>query len=216
MSQAADLIRNKRRLFAMPGGKHDHMVRLLARALPGAVGVIVAVMVIAPIFPRGEVSFLLDRNKVAVTQERIRMEQATYRGQDNRGRAFSLTAGNAVQRSAKVPVVEMKDLFAQMLMSDGPATLKAPDGAFHYDTNRVNVRGPLDFSAAGGYRLTTSAVEIDLKQQHVTGSGGVSGAVPSGTFTADRIEADLDERTVTLSGRARMRMQPGQLRVPAH
>ncbi len=215
MTQAADIIRNKRRMLALPGGTHDRVVHFLAKALPGGVGVIVAIMVIAPIFPRGEVSFLLDRNKVAITRERLRIEQAMYRGQDNRGRAFSLTAGSAVQASAKNPVVEMRNLAALMHLADGPAELRAPDGSFFYDQSRVDVRGPLEFSAAGGYRMTTSAVTIDLKQQHVTGIGGVSGAVPTGTFSADRFDADLDERTVTLSGRARLAMQPGRLRNPA-
>ncbi|MFM5930997.1 MAG: LPS export ABC transporter periplasmic protein LptC [Novosphingobium sp.] len=214
MTQAADIIRNKRRLFALPGGRHDRMVRLLATALPAGVGAIVAVMVIAPLFPRGEVSFLLDRNKVAVAKERIRVESAMYRGQDNKGRAFALTAGSASQPDAEKAVVVMNDLAARIMLSDGPAELRAPDGSFFYDTEMVQVRGPVDFRAAGGYRLTTSAVTIDLKQQHVTGAGGVSGAIPAGTFSADRIDADLDERTITLTGRARLNMQPGRMAVP--
>lgn len=214
MTQAADIIRDKRRHFALPGGRHDRMVRLLAKVLPAGVGAIVAVMVIAPLFPRGEVSFLLDRNKVAVAKERIRVESAMYRGQDNKGRPFSLTAGSASQPDAEKPVVVMIDLAARILLSDGPAELKAPDGAFYYDSERVEVRGPVDFRAAGGYRLTTSAVTIDLRQQHVTGAGGVAGAIPAGTFSADRFDADLDERVIALTGRARLNMQPGRFAVP--
>jgi len=44
--------------------------------------------------------------------------------------------------------------------------------------------------------------------------GGVSGAIPAGTFSADRFDADLDERVISLTGRARLRMQPGRLTVP--
>lgn len=215
MTQAADIIRDKRRAFALPGGAHDRLVRFLAKALPGGVGAVVAVMIIAPMFPRGEVSFLLDRNRVAVTQERVRLEQATYRGQDNKGRAFSLTAGSALQRSATHPEVEMRNLAAQMLLADGPAELRAPGGLFHYDSNKVDVYGPVEFNSAGGYRLTTSNVSIDLKAQRASGTGGVSGTVPSGTFSAGQIDADLANRTVTLSGRARFSMQPGKLRNPA-
>ena len=214
MTQAADQIRDRRRHFALPGGSHDRVVRFLALALPGAVGVIAAVMIIAPMFPRGELSFLLDRNRVAMTEDRIKLDQAMYRGADNKGRPFSVTAGSAVQHSPKVQMVEMTDLAARILLSDGPAELSAPDGTFHYDTNMIEVRGPVDFRSAGGYRLTTSAVSIDLKQQHVTGAGGVAGTVPTGTFSADRFDADLDNRTVTLSGRARLNMQPGRIRVP--
>jgi lipopolysaccharide export system protein LptC len=214
MTHAADLIRSKRQAFALPGGSHDRLVRFLGMVLPAGVGIIVAVMVIAPLFPRGEVSFLLDRNKVALAMERLKLDHAMYRGMDNRGRPFSLTAGSAVQHTAKVPVVTMSNLSARLLLTDGPAELTAPDGAFHYDSNIVDVRGPVDFSAAQGYRMTISNVTIDLKQQHVTGLGGVAGAIPAGTFSADRLDADLDERTVTLSGKARLRMEPGKMRMP--
>jgi len=214
MTQAADLIRDKRHAFALPGGSHDRLVHFLVRVLPAGVGAIVAIMIVAPLFPRGEVSFLLDRNKVALARERLRLDNALYRGQDGRGRPFSLTAGSAVQRSAKVHVVQMNNLSARMLLTDGPAELMAPDGAFHYDTNMVDIRGPVDFRAAQGYRLTTSNVSIDLKHQHLTGLGGVAGAIPAGTFSADRFDVDLDERTVTLTGHARLRMEPGKLRMP--
>lgn len=214
MTQAADQIRSERRFRALPGGRHDRWVRLLAKALPAGVGAIVAVMVIAPLFPRGEVSFLLDRNKVAVAKERIRVESALYRGQDNKSRPFSVSAGSASQPDANLPIIVMRELAASIVLSDGPAEIKAPDGSFDYTAETVSVRGPVDFQAAGGYRLTTSAVTIDLRQQHVTGAGGVTGAIPAGTFSADRIDADLEERTIALTGRARLHMQPGRVTVP--
>jgi lipopolysaccharide export system protein LptC len=207
MTEQADQIRDRRHHFALPGGSHDRLVRFLATALPAGIGAVLAVMIIAPLFPRGEISFLLDRNKVAVTRERLRIDHAMYRGEDARGRPFSVTAGNAVQRSAKVQVVQMDDLAARILLTDGPAELKARDGSYNLTENAILVNGPVDFRAADGYRMTTNNVRIDLKQQHVTGSGGVAGAVPSGTFTAQKIEADLEQRTVALEGRARLRMQ---------
>jgi len=207
MTEQADQIRDRRHHFALPGGSHDRLVRFLATALPAGIGAVLAVMIIAPLFPRGEISFLLDRNKVAVTRERLRIDHAMYRGEDARGRPFSVTAGNAVQRSAKVQVVQMDDLAARILLTDGPAELKARDGSYNLTENAILVNGPVDLRAADGYRMTTNNVRIDLKQQHVTGSGGVAGAVPSGTFTAQKIEADLEQRTVALEGRARLRMQ---------
>lgn len=65
-TQEAEQLRSRRQHFAAPGGSHDRLVRLLARVLPMGVGVLAALMVITPLSPRGEVSFLLDRNKVAV------------------------------------------------------------------------------------------------------------------------------------------------------
>jgi lipopolysaccharide export system protein LptC len=214
MTIQADLIRDKRRAFAAPGSSHDRLVRLLVRVLPAGVGMIAAIMILAPFTPRGEISFLLDRNRVAVTTERLRVDKAMYRGADNQGRPFSLTAGSAVQRSASQPTVEMSDLVARILLTDGPAEISARTGRYDITNERVGVEGPLNFRAADGYSMSASNVTIDLKTRRVEGSGGVAGSIPAGTFSANRIVADLSARTVALDGRARLRMEPGKLRMP--
>jgi lipopolysaccharide export system protein LptC len=214
MSQAANLVRDRRRHFAAPGGSHDRLIQFLAVALPGGIGVIAAVMILSPLSPRGEISFLLDRNKVQVTNERIRVNGATYRGEDNQGRPFSVSAGNAVQATSRVPVVSMETLAARIELAEGPAELTAIRGIYDYSAETVSVEGPVRFTAADGYSMTTSHVAIDLNARRVTGSGGVSGAIPAGTFSANQIVADLSERSVMLDGNARLHMAPGQLRMP--
>ena len=214
MTAQADIIRNRRRHFAAPGGSHDRLIRVLATVLPGAVGVIAAVMILAPLSPRGEISFLLDRNKVTVTKERLRVVNALYRGEDDKGRAFSVGAGSAVQVSAAEPLVRMETLVARILLAEGPAELTAADGTYDFQAEKVTASGPVVFTAADGYRLMTSGVSIDLNSRRVVGAGGVSGAIPAGTFSADRIIADLQERSVTLDGHARLQMAPGKLRMP--
>jgi lipopolysaccharide export system protein LptC len=214
MTAQADLIRDKRQHFAAPGGFHDRLVGFLAKALPAAIGVVAAVMILTPLSPRGEISFLLDRNKVAVTPERVHVDKAMYRGEDNHGRDFVLTAGSAIQPSPNSPILLLDDLLARIQLKDGPAVLKAPDGRYNFNTSVVSVPGPVNFAAADGYRMVTHNVGIDLKTRHIQGSGGVSGTVPAGTFSAERISGDLGARTVTLEGNARLRMTPGKMRMP--
>ena len=214
MTAQADRLRLRRRAFAAPGGAHDRMLHLLNAMLPMGVGVVAAVMLVSPLFPGSEVSFLLDRNKVAVTHERLRLSDAMYRGQDNQGRAFEVTAANAVQHSAQVPEVELQGLNATIQLADGPAQASAKQGRYRLDSDKVLIDGELDFRAANGYAMTTRGVGIDLKTRTAMGAGGVSGTVPSGTFSADRLSADLSGRTVTLDGHARLRMVPGKIRMP--
>ena len=57
-------------------------------------------------------------------------------------------------------------------------------------------------------------VSIDLENKALIGEGTVEGEIPAGTFRANRIVADLGERTITLDGQARLRMTPGKLRMP--
>jgi lipopolysaccharide export system protein LptC len=210
----AKALRNKRQHFAAPGGSHDKLVGFLARALPMGVGVLAALMIITPLSPRGEVSFLLDRNEVAVIDERLSVDNAMYRGRDNKGRPFSITAGEAVQRSSAEGKVRMEDLLAQLLLEDGPARLSAPGGIYDISEEVVDVMGTVRVRTADGYAVTASGVSFDLETRTMQGSGGVEGAVPAGTFSADRMRGDLDARTFSLEGNARLDMVPGKLRMP--
>ena len=213
-TQEAKARRSERQHWAEPGGSHDRMVAFLSRALPMGVGVLAALMVITPLSPRGEVSFLLDRNKVAVINERLRVDNALYRGADNKNRPFSLTAGEAVQRSSAEGIVRMNDVVARLLLDEGPARLVAQGGQYSIDNEIVAVRGPLRLTAADGYRMVARGVSLDLANKQLVGSGGGDGAIPAGTFSADRLNADLSARTITLTGNARLRMEPGKLRMP--
>jgi len=213
-TQEAKALRGKRQHFAAPGGSHDRVVWFLARALPMGVGVIAALMIVTPLSPRGEISFLLDRNKVQVIDERLRVDNAMYRGSDAQGRPFSLTAGEAVQRSGAEGIVRLRDLVARILLPEGPASVRAPAGQYDIRDEVVAVPGGVVVTAADGYRLEARGVSVDLPEKRMVGSGGVSGAIPAGTFAANRLDADLDARTVSLSGNARLHMVPGKLRMP--
>ncbi len=210
----AKQLRNQRQHFAAPGGSHDRLVTFLGRALPMGVGIVAALMIITPLSPGTEVSFLLDRNKVAMIDERLSVSNAMYRGQDDGGRPFSLTAGEAVQRSSREGIVRMEDMMAQILLRDGPARISAEGGAYDIDSEVMTVDGPLRLSAADGYTMTARGVSVDLQSRVMVGDGRVEGEVPAGTFEADRIEVDIDERKISLRGNARLTMRPGELRVP--
>ncbi len=210
----AKALRNQRQHFAAPGGSHDRLIGFLGRVLPMLVGVVAALMVITPLSPRGEVSFLLDRNKVAMINERLSVDNAMYRGRDDTGRPFSITAGEAVQRSSAEGLVRMDDLIAQLLLSDGPARISAPGGTYDLDEEVVDVDGSVRLTAADGYTMTASGVSVDLDARTMKGDEGVEGEVPAGAFSARAIRADLNARTLALEGNARLSMVPGELRVP--
>lgn len=212
-SEAREL-RSKRQHSAAPGGRHDKLVGVLARVLPMGVGVIAALMIVTPLSPRGEVSFLLDRTKVAVIDERLSVDNAMYRGRDNDGRPFSITAGEAVQKSSAEGLVRMQSLMAQLLLEDGPARLSAPGGIYDINKEVVTVNGTVRVRTADGYSMTANGVSFDLEARTMRGDAGVEGAVPAGTFSADAMRADLDKRIIALNGNARLTMTPGDLRMP--
>lgn len=213
-TKKAKKLRSLRQHYASTGGSHDKLIEKLNKGLPIGVGVVAALMIFTPLSPGKEVSFLLDRNKVALIDERLAVENAMYRGQDDSGRPFSITAGNAVQRSSREGVVRMRNLVAQILLRDGPARISAAGGVYDIEEETIKVDGPLTLSAKDGYSMTASGVSVDLKTRLINGEGRVAGAVTAGQFAADKISVDIDERKISLTGNARLTMNPGELRVP--
>ena len=208
MSDIAVRMRSERRLWAVPGSSHDRVVRWLRVTLPIAIGALLAFMVTAPLAVGGDVSFVLDKKKVEVARERLRVQSPVYRGEDARGRDFMISAGSAVQKSSAEPVVQISDLSARIALTDGPATLDAAHARYDLDKQQVKIDSPVQFRAADGYSLQTTAATVDLNTRRLKSDGPVEGTVPLGTFSARNMTADLEQRVVTLNGNARLRIKP--------
>ncbi|QNQ09215.1 LPS export ABC transporter periplasmic protein LptC [Sphingomonas alpina] len=212
MSEVAVRVRSERQVWAAPGSSHDRVVAASKILLPVGIGVLAGFLVMAPLTTTGDVSFLLDKNKVEVAKERLRIQKALYRGEDGKGQPFALTAGSAVQQSSREPIVQLNVLTAAISLPDGPATLVADKGHYNMNTEQVAVDGPIQFNAANGYKLNTNDAVVDLKTRKLRSGSAVTGTVPQGTFSADGMKADLETHVVTLDGNARLRIVPGRNR----
>jgi lipopolysaccharide export system protein LptC len=208
MSEVARRERSKRERWALPGGTHDRLVATARIGLPTLIGVLTAFLVMAPLTAGGDVSFVLDKNKVDVATERLKLQAAQYRGQDSKGQPFRLDAGSAIQKSSAEPIVQLNTLDAHIELSDGPAQIEANTGRYDMDTQKVRLDGPLNFTAAGGYDLKTNDATLDLANRTMESGGAVTGTVPQGRFSANKLRADLEGRTVKLDGNARLRIVP--------
>jgi lipopolysaccharide export system protein LptC len=212
MSELANSERVQKRGWARPGGSHDKLIRVLKIGLPTLIGVILAFLFFAPLAEKQEVSFLLDKHKVGSADERLKLTAVTYRGQDNEGRPFTLSARSGVQQTSANQVVDISDLQAQMQLDNGPARLQADRAQYLMDRDHVNVIGPLVFTAADGYRMTTRDVNVDMRARTMQSRGAVEGQMPLGRFTAGQMQVDLPNRRVVLTGRPRLHIVQGGLR----
>ena len=195
-----------------PRRSRDLVVRTLKVALPLLIGLLAAYLVLAPLQRNKEISFILDKNKVETAKERMRVQSARYQGQDNEGRPFVVAADQAVQARSTDPVVRILGMAARIQLAEGPASLSARRGQYNLEEERVQVIGPVLFSAYDGYRLQTSDVTVDLNTREMTGSGRVEGRMPLGTFSADKMTASLPDRRIVLTGRTRLHIEQGALR----
>ena len=212
MSDLANQERATKQRWAIPGSSHDRVVRFAKVALPSAVGVVIAFLAMAPLDKSGDVSFILDKNQVENVPERMRVEQAQYVGEDNRGQKFQITANRALQRSSEQPIVDISGMMARFGLTQGPVTVAANKGQYNLDQQRVSVMGPVRVSGPEGEQLLTRDVTVDLKQNTMVSQGNVAGRMELGQFQAGRLRANLNDRTVVREGGARVKIVQGAVR----
>src|SRR5690348_16031165 len=153
MAKAAASERVVKQRWAEPGSGHDRIVRLAKIVLPSAVGNLLAILALAPLEKKGDVSFILDKKKVQSAPERMRVESAQYTGTDNKGQQFVMLANRAIQRSSDTPLVDINGIFAKLTQTQGPVLIAAEKGRYNLDTQRVAVDGPVKVTGSDGFRL---------------------------------------------------------------
>jgi lipopolysaccharide export system protein LptC len=202
----------RKQVWAVPGSAHDRLVRWSKIVLPSAAGILIAMLMLAPLGKKGEVSFILDKKKVENAHERMRVEQARYTGSDDKGQKFVIVAKNAVQPSSDAPIVNINGMFAQLDQPQGPLMIGANRGRYNLDTQKIAIEGPVRVVGGDGYRLATRDVTVDMKQRRLQSAGPVSGSMRLGQFQAGQLQADLGSRTVVLGGGARLKIVQGAVR----
>lgn len=209
---AEGVMRGARQAWAAPGSAHDRLIRILRVLLPAAIVLLLIAMAIAPLTVGRDISFVLAKDRVAVARERMRVSDALYRGEDQKGQPFAIRAQTAVQVSSADPVVRMSDLSARIVLPEGPASIVAKTGRYDMAGERVLIDGAVRLTTSDGYRLDTRDVAVDLKTRRVASGGAVDGRMRLGTFGADHMTADLTSRVVVLEGRARLHIDQRQSR----
>ena len=212
MSDVAMQRRSVKRHWAEPGSRHDALIKLAKFGLPLAGIGFLLLLAIAPFDKQGDVSFILDKKEVDRAAERMRIEEARYSGEDNRGNKFTITADRAIQQRSDLPIVDIEGMMARLGLARGPLTIAALKGRYDLDTQMVEVNGPVRVVGPDGYLLQTRDVRVDLKDRTMTSDGRVTGRTELGQFAAGRMSADLGERTVTLSEGARLKIVQGAVR----
>jgi lipopolysaccharide export system protein LptC len=212
MAEAYPTQRPVKQRWAEPDSAHDVLVRWAKVVLPMAVGVLIAVLALAPLSKHSDVSFILDKKKVQNAHENMRVEAARYTGTDNKGQQFVMIASRAIQPSSETPLVNISGMFARLSLPQGPLVIAANEGRYNLNTQKVAVIGPVKVAGPQGYRLATRDVTVDLKAKQLASAGPVSGEMRLGQFQAGQLHADLGDRTVVLDGGARLKIVQGAVR----
>src|SRR4029450_8372465 len=189
MSEAADRKHEFKRHWPAPGSRHDTVVRSVKFGLPVVIVVLVVLLAIAPFERRGDVSFIVDKNEVEQARERMRVEQARYTGEDNKGQKFLIVADRAVQPSSNVPIVTIEGMRARLDLARGPLSIAALKGRYNLEQELVAVDGPIHVVGPDGYRLATRDVTVDLDKRTMHSKSRGSATMTPRQFQADTLSA---------------------------
>ena len=212
MSQAASRERAIKRHWAVPGSRHDRLVRAMKFVLPILIIALLVVLAIAPFDKRSDASFILDKNKVAAAQERMRVEAARYTGTDDKGQTFAINADRAIQPTSDRPIVDIQGMRARLDLEHGPLSIVALNGRYNMDEQKIAIDGPVKVAGPDGYRLETRDVGVDLKRRNLASRGRVVGDMKLGHFEAGGMTADLGTHEVVLTNKVRLNIRQGAVR----
>jgi lipopolysaccharide export system protein LptC len=212
VSEAARRDLALKRHWAVPGSRHDRIVRATKFVLPILIVGLLLMLAIAPFDKRDDSSFILDKNKVDAAQERMRVEAARYTGTDDKGQKFSINADRAIQPTSDRPIVDIEGMRAMLALERGPLSIIALKGRYNLDEQKITIDGPVRVAGPDGYRLETRDVGVDLKRRNLASRGRVTGEMRLGRFEAGRMTADLATHEVVLTDKVRLNIRQGAVR----
>jgi len=112
-----------------------------------------------------------------------RMEDAQYRGVDQHGQPFTLTAGTANQQGSDD--IALSNPEGDITLSSGAwLMLKSSAGVFNQKSQTLGLSGDVTLYRNDGTMMTGPDAKIDLKQGGATSHSPVQAAGPFGTLNA--------------------------------
>ncbi|MDX1975627.1 MAG: LPS export ABC transporter periplasmic protein LptC [Rickettsiales bacterium] len=136
-----------------------------------------------------------------------RMDKPHYQGIDENNQPYTITATQAVQKTANTVV--MDDVTADMLQNDGKwIALKSKVGEYNTDERSLVLSGGISLFADGGFEFRTKEAIMHMKTGITEGNSHIEGQGAPGIITADRFTMDNKQHIIRFNGSVRMILYP--------
>jgi lipopolysaccharide export system protein LptC len=165
--------------------RRNRLVTISKALLPIiAVGILIA-LALAPSMKAGpgadRITYKLQSTTSGATSA---MQGAQYRGVDQQGQPFTLTANTANQRGAND--ISLAQPQGDITLTSGAwLLLKSETGLFNQKLQTLGLHGNVTLYRNDGTTMTSPDAKIDLKQGSATSASPVDAAGPFGTLHAD-------------------------------
>ncbi len=127
----------------------------------------------------------------------LRIIAPRFTGTNTEGEAYQLTADVAERENS---ATRLLTLAAPVYRTIRGHTLVAPRGIYDETAETIQMAGGVLFSDASGNRFSSPGMLINLREGHIRGDQGVTGAGPLGVVRADAYEIRNSDRALVLRG----------------
>lgn len=197
------------------GGLYDKVIVLLRGLLPVCAVALAVLTAAYPFFNERETSFVLARDSVEASEDRLRMVNPRYSGIDADDRPFKVRAASAVQPRGVADEVTLTAITASMELQGGiNVSIDAGTGTYRPSQEILALSGPVTVVTSNGYRIDASDSVVDLDDHLVTSEQKVDAAGPLGRFKAKGFQARIDEDKLLFIGGVSALITPKKASLP--
>jgi lipopolysaccharide export system protein LptC len=191
--------------------RHSRMVRALRVAVPAAVLLALASIVLIQVFlnpfQTGLPKLPVDISNLVVSGTKITMETPHLAGFSTDQRPYELWAKAAIQDLTDPDHVELKTLRAKVMMEDkSTVTMDARTGFFDSKQQMLDLRKDIFLQSSTGYEAKLSQAYVDINKGTVTSDEHVDVKLLNGTLTADRLRIINSGEIVRFEGNVVMNL----------
>jgi lipopolysaccharide export system protein LptC len=191
--------------------RHSRMVRALRVAVPAAVLLALASIVLIQVFlnpfQAGLAKLPVDISNLVVSGTKITMETPHLAGFSTDQRPYELWAKAAIQDLTDPDHVELRTLRAKVMMEDkSTVTMDARTGFFDSKQQMLDLRKDIFLQSSTGYEAKLSQAYVDINKGTVTSDEHVDVKLLNGTLTADRLRIINSGEIVRFEGNVVMNL----------
>ncbi|WP_298260942.1 LPS export ABC transporter periplasmic protein LptC [Bradyrhizobium sp.] len=189
--------------FAM-AARHSRMVRVLRVAVPAAVILSLATIVVVSVYNPFRMllpKLPVDMSNLVISGTKVTMESPHLAGYSQDQRPYEVWANTAVQDVTDPDHVDLHTLRGKMLMEDqSTVTLEAVNGRMDTKQQLLNLHKDIYVQTTNGYEAWLSQAFVDMNKNTVTSDEHVDVKWADGKISADTMKVLGGGETVRFDG----------------
>jgi lipopolysaccharide export system protein LptC len=189
--------------------RHSRLVRTLRVGVPGAVAVVMVVVLYKVFFNEFRVPIDTGNltGNLVVSGSKVTMESPHLTGYTPDQRPYDLVAKTAIQDMTDPDHVELNTLRAKVLMEDhSTVTLDALTGKFDTKQQLLDLHKDILLTTSTGYEARLNSAHADMAKGTVSSDEHVDVKLTNGTLTADRLRITDSGAVIRFEGNVVMNL----------